>query len=159
MKALPRRYLSTAISLISLASHNEPLVAAKKTSLVDVFQASGTLSCPGSTDKISTTIGILVTGSPTIKEAHITNGKAAINLPDTTLVVSIDVTDGKLIDSKKFVLEGITDLNDVLCSTPLGTSVTITGECGTDATIRYTAANGVKGTYIGSVTCGKFSSV
>ena len=57
------------------------------------------------------------------------------------------------IEGKNFVIQG-TETTDEICGAPTeGTTISITGTCGKQGTITFTASNGEKGEYQGKVDC------
>jgi hypothetical protein len=78
---------------------------------------------------------------------------SVVGLPTPEANKQGSITGGQ-ISSKSFSLTGF-EFADTLCNIPfLPITITISGQCGTGVTIKFTAANGIEtGTFTGGVSC------
>jgi hypothetical protein len=88
-----------------------------------------------------------------VKNKGSIQGFMTIQSEDRFQAKSGTVTSGN-IGAKQFTLRGLENADDI-CSTPIPSTFTITGQCGISVPIQFRSSTGQEGEFIGNVACAR----
>jgi hypothetical protein len=148
-----------SVSLVALGpvTFSSQAAQAQGNPFLDAVSGSGTgqIVCPDG-QSFSARIGFFVEEQPNGEVA----GGAGISMGSgLPTLISISVTDAHVTPSR-FTIQG-TETIDNLCGGISGNNfipISIRGECDDSSTIRFSAENGQRGTFIGQVDCARLSN-